>query len=174
MPSDAKSAQPAIRTTVVGSYPVPDWLAALPSQQALADATRVVFKTQEMAGIDVVADGELYRFDVNHPDTNGMIEYFTRPMSGIRSAVTRQDVEDFSRVPGMGFRAEPAGVVEGPVDEGMLNLPRDYRRARGPTDHPLKFALTGPHMQSKTLMDRHYRDRPALALAVGNALEKQV
>ena len=41
----------------VGSYPVPDWLVALPSQQALIDATRVVFKTQEMAGIDVVADG---------------------------------------------------------------------------------------------------------------------
>ena len=33
---------PAIRTTVVGSYPVPDWLVALPSQQALIDATRVV------------------------------------------------------------------------------------------------------------------------------------
>ena len=49
---------PSILTTVVGSYPIPDWLAAMPSQQALIDATRVVFKTQEMAGIDVVADGE--------------------------------------------------------------------------------------------------------------------
>src|ERR671914_1820780 len=95
---------PSIRTTVVGSYPVPDWLAALPSQQALIDATKVVFQTQELAGIDVVADGELYRFDVNHPDTNGMIEYFIRPMSGIRSAVTRRDVEEFSSIPGMGFR----------------------------------------------------------------------
>src|SRR4051794_22416398 len=102
---------PPIRTTVVGSYPVPDWLAALPSQQALIDATRVVFKTQEMAGIDVVADGELYRFDINHPDTNGMIEYFIRPMSGIRSAIPRGDIEEFSRLPGMGFRSEPAGVV---------------------------------------------------------------
>jgi 5-methyltetrahydropteroyltriglutamate--homocysteine methyltransferase len=162
------------RTTVVGSYPLPEWLAALPSQQALADATRVVFKTQEMAGIDVVADGELYRFDVNHPDTNGMIEYFTRPMSGIRSAVTRADIEEFSRVAGMGFRAEPAGVVEGPVDEGTLNLPRDYRRARSLTNHPLKFTLTGPHMLSKTLMDHHYRDRAALAMAIGRALAKQV
>ena len=164
---------PPIRTTVVGSYPVPDWLAALPSQQALIDATRVVFKTQEMAGIDVVADGELYRFDVNHPDTNGMIEYFTRPMSGIRSTISRQDVEDFRRLPGMGFRAEPAGVVEGPIDEGTLNLPRDYRRARGLTHHPLKFTLTGPHMLSKTLMDRHYRDPAALAAAIGRALAKQ-
>ena len=163
-----------LRTTVVGSYPVPDWLAALPSQQALLDATRVVFKTQEMAGIDVVADGELYRFDVNHPDTNGMIEYFTRPMSGIRSAITRSDIEEFSRVQGMGFRAEPAGVVEGPLDEGTLNLPRDYRRARSLTNHPLKFTLTGPHMLSKTLMDHHYRDRAALAMASGRALAKQV
>ena len=56
-----------IQTTVVGSYPIPDWLPALPSQQALRDATAVVFHTQELAGIDLVADGELYRFDVNHP-----------------------------------------------------------------------------------------------------------
>jgi 5-methyltetrahydropteroyltriglutamate--homocysteine methyltransferase len=165
---------PAIRTTVVGSYPVPDWLAALPSQQSLIDATRVVFKTQEMAGIDVVADGELYRFDVNHPDTNGMIEYFIRPMTNIRSAVTRADIEEFSKLEGMGFRSEPAGVVEGPIDEGTLNLPRDYRRARAHTNHPMKFTLTGPHMLCKTLMDHHYQDRAALALALGQALAKQV
>ena len=152
-----KTAHAAIRTTVVGTYPVPDWLAALPSQQSLIDATRVVFKTQEMAGIDVVADGELYRFDVNHPDTNGMIEYFIRPMSGIRSAVTRADIAEFAKQEGMGFRAEPAGVVEGPVGEGTLNLPRDYRRARALTRHAMKFTLTGPHMLCKTLMDQHYK-----------------
>ncbi len=165
---------PSILTTVVGSYPVPEWLVALPSQQSLADATRVVFKTQEMAGIDVVADGELYRFDVNHPDTNGMIEYFIRPMSGIRSRITRGDIADFRRQEGMGFRAEPAGVVEGPVDEGTLNLPRDYARARALTNHTMKFTLTGPHMLSKTLMDHHYKSKPDLAMAIGRALAKQV
>ena len=94
-------ATPSIRTTVVGSYPIPDWLVALPSQQALVDATRVVFKTQEMAGIDVVADGELYRFDINHPDTNGMIDYFVRPLAGERSSVSRQDGVDFRNLPAM-------------------------------------------------------------------------
>ncbi|TMH72179.1 MAG: methionine synthase, partial [Betaproteobacteria bacterium] len=68
-----------ILTTVVGSYPLPEWLSRAPSEQALVDATRVVIATQESAGIDVVCDGELYRFDVNHPETNGMIEYFVRP-----------------------------------------------------------------------------------------------
>lgn len=168
------SATPSIRTTVVGSYPVPDWLAALPSQQSLIDATRVVFKTQEMAGIDVVADGELYRFDINHPDTNGMIEYFIRPMKNVRAQITRADIEEFSKQEGMGFRREPAGVVEGPIDEGTLNLPRDYRRARELTRHPMKFTLTGPHMLCKTLMDHHYKDRAALAHALGTALAKQV
>lgn len=50
---------PKIRTTVVGSYPVPEWLVASPSAQALTDATRVVIHTQERAGVDLVCDGEL-------------------------------------------------------------------------------------------------------------------
>jgi 5-methyltetrahydropteroyltriglutamate--homocysteine methyltransferase len=73
---------PRILTTTVGSYPVPDWLSALPSEQAVIDATRVIFDTQRQSGIDLPTDGELYRFDVNHPDTNGMIEYFVGPMGG--------------------------------------------------------------------------------------------
>jgi len=166
--------RPPICTTVVGSYPIPDWLVASPSQQALIDATKVVFKTQELAGIDVVADGELYRFDINHPDTNGMIEYFIRPMSGIRSALGRAELAEFRKMAGMGFRSEPAGLVEGPIGEGTLNLPRDYRRARECTNHAMKFTVTGPHMLSKTLMDHHYRDREKLAMAVAGALAGQV
>src|SRR6059036_2117760 len=105
-----RSAASRILTTVVGSYPIPDWLAALPSEQAVIDATSVVFKTQEMAGIDVVADGELYRFDMNHPDTNGMIDYFVRPLGGIRSEIGLGDTEEFSRIGAMQFRSRPAGV----------------------------------------------------------------
>jgi len=165
---------PAIRTTVVGSYPVPDWLIASPSQQALIDATKIVFKIQERAGIDAVADRELYRWDVNHPDTNGMIEYFIHPMDGIRTRITRRDIEEFRRLEGMGFRASPAGVVEGPIDEGALMLAEDYRRARACTDRPMKFTLTGPHMLCKTLMDHHYKNRSDLAGSLAQALAKQV
>jgi 5-methyltetrahydropteroyltriglutamate--homocysteine methyltransferase len=55
-----------------------------------------------------------------------------------------------------------------------LNLPHDFRRARALTKHPMKFTLTGPHMLSKTLMDKHYRSKPELAKAIGAALAKQV
>jgi 5-methyltetrahydropteroyltriglutamate--homocysteine methyltransferase len=103
-----------------------------------------------------------------------MIDYFVRPLACVRRTPARAEIEEFARLPGMSFRVAPAGIVDGPIDEGTLNLPRDYRRARGLTRHPLKFTLTGPHMLCKTLLDHHYPDRPALARAIAQALAKQV
>src|SRR5262245_1397602 len=121
---------PRIRTTVVGSYPLPGWLAAAPSEEALVDATRVVIATQEAAGSDVVCDGELYRFDPDHPEPNGMIEYFTRPMHGIRSDIGFSEWLAYSKGAGMRFRTRPPGVVHGPVTAGTLNLPLACARAK--------------------------------------------
>ena len=118
-----------ILTTVVGSYPVPDWLVASPSTQALIDATRVVLHTQEAAGIDLVCDGELYRFDVNHPETNGMIEYFVRPMAGMRTEIDFVELQAFRGQAGMGFRRQPPAVVDGPIEAGTLDLPGACGRA---------------------------------------------
>jgi 5-methyltetrahydropteroyltriglutamate--homocysteine methyltransferase len=165
---------PRIRTTVVGSYPVPDWLAAAPSEQALSDATRLVLATQEHAGIDLVCDGELYRFDLNHPETNGMIEYFTRPMSGIRSDIAFSEWLDYSKGAAMRFRTRPPGVVEGPVGAGTLNLPIACARAKSLAARPLKFTVTGPHMLAKTLHDRHYGRPEKLAHAIAAVLADQV
>ncbi len=163
-----------IRTTVVGSYPIPDWLAVLPTEQAVIDATRVVLHTQEAAGIDLVCDGELYRFDVNHPETNGMIEYFVRPLDGVRADLTFREIQAFREQPGMRFRTRPAGIVEGPIGPGTLDLPAACARAKGLAQRPLKFTATGPHMLAKTLMDRHYGKQPDLAMAIADALAEQV
>jgi 5-methyltetrahydropteroyltriglutamate--homocysteine methyltransferase len=163
-----------IKTTVVGSYPVPDWLTALPSEQALVDATRVVLHTQEKAGIDIVCDGELYRFDINHPETNGMIEYFVRPLAGIRTTVTFDELVTYRAQRGMGFRTRPPAVVEGPIGSGYLDLPQACARAKRLATRPLKFTLTGPHMLAKTLVDNHYKSTPDLAMAIADALAEQV
>src|SRR3954452_19706271 len=168
------SSEPAIRTTTVGSYPVPDWLAALPSEQAVIDATRVVFDVQRQAGIDVPTDGELYRFDVNHPDTNGMIEYFIRPMAGISSVVGRSVTDEFSRHHPMGFRRKPAGVVTGRLGEGSLNLLADCQRAAAVAGGAFKFTVTSPYMLARTLLDHHYNDFEKLTMAIANILAKQV
>lgn len=168
------ASQPKIKTTVVGSYPVPDWLMALPSEQALIDATSVVIHTQERAGLDLVCDGELYRFDVNHPETNGMIEYFVRPLSGARTAITFDELVAYRAQRGMGFRTRPPAVVDGPIGSGSLDLPMACARAKRLASKPFKFTLTGPHMLAKTLIDHHYKNLPDLAMAIAGALAEQV
>ncbi|MEO8142740.1 MAG: cobalamin-independent methionine synthase II family protein [Betaproteobacteria bacterium] len=167
-------AKPRILTTVVGSYPLPDWLAAAPSEQALDDAMRVVIDTQEQAGLDVVCDGELYRFDVNHPQTNGMIEYFVKPMAGVRADIGFSEWIDYSRGAATRFRSRPPGVVESAIGPGSLNLPLACARGRGLSSRPFKFTLTGPHMLAKMLHDRHYRDPEKLAHAIADVLADQV
>ena len=169
LPSD-----PAILTTTVGSYPVPDWLSALPSEQAVIDATRVIFNTQRQAGIDVPTDGELYRFDINHPDTNGMIEYFVSPMGGCDTAIGRADAEAFRSKQSMGFRAKPAAVVRDALHGGGLNLIEDCRRAAEIAGGAFKFTVTSPYMLARTLLDNHYNDFDALTLSIADVLAEQV
>ncbi|HXA49449.1 MAG TPA: cobalamin-independent methionine synthase II family protein [Candidatus Acidoferrum sp.] len=164
----------AILTTTVGSYPVPEWLPALPSEQARLDATRVVFDIQRQAGIDLPTDGELYRFDVNHPDTNGMIDYFVRPLAGVRSQVGRSDHEEFARKSSMKFRRKAAGVVEGPLGEGSLNLLADCELAATVAGGPFKFTVTSPYMLARTLLDRHYGAFDELVMAIAGVLAQQV
>jgi 5-methyltetrahydropteroyltriglutamate--homocysteine methyltransferase len=165
---------PSILTTVVGSYPIPSWLAVQPSTPNLRDAILVVLKTQELAGLDVISDGELSRFNVGHPETNGMIEYFIRPMSGIASPLTREEMAAFSKQAGMGFRTQPAGVVRGKIGEGSLNLPVAWNFMKGLTTKPLKFTVTSPYMLAKTLLDEHYSDLRALTMNLAEVLRQQV
>ena len=167
-------AKPEIQTKVVGSYPVPAWLAANPSAPALRDAILVVLKTQELAGIDLVSDGELSRFDVSHPETNGMIDYFIRPMGGISTTLTREDLARFAAEQRMRFRTQPAGVVDGPLTEGTLNLPRDWQRFRGLSSADTMFTFTAPYMLARTLVDRHHGDIRDLTMALAEVLRKQV
>jgi 5-methyltetrahydropteroyltriglutamate--homocysteine methyltransferase len=167
------SGAPRILTTTVGSYPLPDWLPVLPSEQSLLDATRVVFDIQRQAGIDLPTDGELYRFDVDHPDTNGMIDYFVRGLGGVRTDVGRRDSAAFRAKTEMRFRSKPAGVVTGPVAEGTLNLPEDCARAASVAGGPFKFTVTSPYMLARTLLDEHYHDVERLTLDIAGALAAQ-
>lgn len=163
-----------IKTTVVGSYPVPSWLTALPSTPNLRDAILVVLKTQELAGLDVISDGELSRFSVNHPETNGMIEYFLGPMEGVSTRLSREELAAFRAQAGMAFRTQPAGAVTEPIREGTLNLPAAWAFIRPLTSAPLKFTVTSPYMLAKTLLDRHYPDVRALAMDIAEVLRGQV
>ncbi|MFO7724255.1 MAG: cobalamin-independent methionine synthase II family protein [Oceanipulchritudo sp.] len=166
--------KPEILTTTVGSYSPIDWLAALPSEQAVLDATAVVIQTQQRFGIDLPTDGELYRFDVNHPDTNGMIEYFISRIGGIDTRVGLSDGRAFREKQEMSFRRKPAGVVRGPLGEGDLDLFEACARSRSVANGPLKFTLTSPYMLARTLLDNHYGGLEDLTLAIADVMAEQV
>lgn len=168
------SDQPVIFTTTVGSYPMFDWLAMARTEQARLDATRVVFDIQRQAGIDLPTDGELYRFDLNHPDTNGMIDYFVCKMAGARSQMGRSDWEGFRAIDPMKFRRKPAAVIEGPLAEGSLNLLADCEAAASVAGGAFKFTVTSPYMLARSVLDLHYGSFESLTMAIARVLADQV
>jgi 5-methyltetrahydropteroyltriglutamate--homocysteine methyltransferase len=163
-----------IKTTVVGSYPVLPWMMANPSRPVLRDAVMTVLKTQELAGIDLVTDGELTRFDPSNPEANGMVDYFVSRMSGIRHSFSPTDFEQFRADRASGYRMLTPGVVTEKIGEGSLNLLRDYEFVSGLTKSPLKFTSTGPHMLARMLTNCHYKDVADLAMDLAVVLRSQL
>jgi 5-methyltetrahydropteroyltriglutamate--homocysteine methyltransferase len=146
----------------------------LPSEQAIVDATRVIFDIQRQAGVDLPTDGELYRFDINHPDTNGMIDYFVSRLGGVSQRIGRSRAAAFRDKQEMLWRAKPAGVVEGPIGEGALNLFEDCTRAARVAGGVFKFTVTSPYMLARTLLDQHYGSFDRLTMAIADVLALQV
>jgi 5-methyltetrahydropteroyltriglutamate--homocysteine methyltransferase len=74
----------------------------------------------------------------------------------------------------MRFRRKAAGVVEGPLGEGSLNLLADCELAASVAGGPFKFTVTSPYMLARTLLDRHYGGFEELLMAVAGVLARQV
>ena len=163
-----------IKTTAVGSYPVLPWMVANPSRPVLRDAIMTVLTTQELAGLDLITDGELIRFDPSNPEANGMVDYFVSRMSGIRHDFAPSDFEQFRADRASGYRLLTPGVVTGKIGEGSLNLLRDYEFVSGLTRCPLKFTCTGPHMLARLLTNCFYKDVADLALDIAAILRTQI
>jgi 5-methyltetrahydropteroyltriglutamate--homocysteine methyltransferase len=140
----------------------------------LRDAVMAVLKTQELAGIDLVTDGELMRFDPSHPETNGMVDYFASRMDGIRKHFSLSDFDRFRADRASGYRLLTAGMVVGKIQDGTLNLPSDYEFARSLTKLPFKFTCTGPHMLARVLTNCFYKNTADLAMDIAVVLRHQL
>jgi 5-methyltetrahydropteroyltriglutamate--homocysteine methyltransferase len=172
--SDLNIRMSHIKTTTVGSYPVPAWMVGDASQIKLRDAVMAVLKTQELAGLDLLTDGELPRFDPSHPEANGMVDYFISRLGGIRKEFLLSDFDSFRPDRILGYRTLTAGVVTGKIGPGTLNLPLAHEFARALTKSPLKFTCTGPHMLARVLNDCFYRHVPDLAMDIAAVLRRQL
>jgi len=158
-------------TTIAGSLPKPAWLAepnklwapwALRGDALAAaklDATLLVVKEQEDAGIDIVTDGEQSRQHFVH----GFLEF----VDGI----------DFARKVEMGIRNDRYKAMV-PTVTGALRLKgrvhaAETRHARAHTTRKLKITLPGPMTIVDTVADAHYGDRVKMAFAFADLLNAE-
>ena len=146
-----RAALPLLPTTVVGSFPQPEWLvdrAALLSggvprvpkptlwrvredlrEEAQDDATRLVVRDMERAGVDIVSDGEVRRES-----------YF----AWLAPALTGLDVTKPGTAIARTGRPTPVPRAVGPITRPKPVLARHTRFLRGETDHPIKITVPGP------------------------------
>lgn len=159
-----------LQTTIAGSLPKPGWLAEQVQLwapwrwqgdalvEAKRDAVRLAVRDQEMAGIDIVGDGEQTR--------QHFVTTFIEHLQGVdfqqRKTVRIRDRYDAS-VP----------VVTQRVSRPQPVYVEDARFLRSQTTHPIKYTLPGPMTMVDTLYDAHYGSREKLAWAFAELLNEE-
>jgi 5-methyltetrahydropteroyltriglutamate--homocysteine methyltransferase len=169
-----------LTTTVVGSYPQPDWLidrallgSRLPPrvrarelwrvpedllEQAQDDATLLAIRDMERAGVDVITDGEMRRESYSNR--------FATALDGI----------DIDR-PGVAVdrtgHENPVPRVVGAIRRNHPVEVRDVKFLRANTDHRIKITLPGPFTMTQQAQDDHYHDEESLALAYADAVNEE-
>ena len=156
-------------TTVVGSYSVPEWLERLKTEyyqrrisaQHLAEihevAIKAAVKDQELAGIDIVSDGELRR--------DNDVDYFLARIPGVHIPQrAKTDYFDY-------YDAEITRPL--PDDSPSLDLAADFRFTRQLTQRPVKFSFTGPFSLSRRIRDSAYSKPGDLVRALARRLNAE-
>jgi 5-methyltetrahydropteroyltriglutamate--homocysteine methyltransferase len=162
-------------TTVVGSYSVPEWLERLKTEyyqrrisaQHLAEihevAIKAAVKDQELAGIDIVSDGELRR--------DNDVDYFLARIPGVHIP-QRAKTDYFDYYDAEVTRPLPE-VPDGADDNPSLDLAADFRFTRQLTQRPVKFSFTGPFSLSRRIRDSGYEKPGDLVRALARRLNAE-
>src|SRR5689334_14186928 len=141
-------------TTVVGSYSVPEWLERLKTEyyqrrisaQHMSEihevAIKAAVKDQELAGIDIVSDGELRR--------DNDVDYFLARIPGV-NIPQRAKADYFDYYDAEVTRPLPELPDEPGAGSTGLALADDFRFTRQLTRKPIKFSFTGPFSQSRRI-----------------------
>ena len=168
-------------TTVVGSYPQPEWLvdremlgSRLPPrvrareiwrvapeflEQAQDDATLVAIRDMERAGIDIITDGEVRRESYSNR--------FATALEGM-------DLDHPGSALDRTGHPNPVPRVVGPIRRTRPVEKRDVEFLRANTDREIKATLPGPFTMSQQAQDDHYHDEEAFAMALAEAVNEEV
>jgi len=171
----------ALVTTVVGSYPQPEWLIdrgrlgdRLPPrvrarelwrvpepylEEAQDDATRLAVRDMELAGVDVITDGEMRRESYSNR--------FATALEGV-------DLDQ----PGVALdrtgHENPVPRVVGPIRRAHPVEVRDVEFLRSLTERRIKITVPGPFTMTQQAQNDHYPDERSLALAYAEAVNEEL
>ncbi|HET7502190.1 MAG TPA: hypothetical protein VFK02_14330 [Kofleriaceae bacterium] len=174
------TALPILPTTVVGSYPQPDWLVdreMLTShspprvrmravwrvderflEAAQDDATRLAIDDMERAGLDIISDGEIRR--------ESYFNRFATALSGI-------DLDQPGIVVSRSGKQVPVPRVVGKVKRLRPVEQRAAEFLRRHTSRAIKLTLPGPFTMTQLAKDEHYGDDRALAMDYADAVNQE-
>ncbi len=168
-----------LQTTVVGSYPQPDWLinrqmlskivprtrirelwrVAEPYlEQAQDDATQLAIRDMERAGIDIITDGEMRRESYSNR--------FATALEGI------DDDNPAEIVSGTGQKTPVPRVVGKIRRTGPVEL-RDMQFLRANTQRLAKITLPGPFTMGQQVKDEYYKDAEAMCMDYAAAVNEE-
>src|ERR687892_2633490 len=152
------TALPPLPTTVIGSYSMPAWLERAKNDYLQRKVSRhdldemyeagrkAAIKDQEVAGIDVVTDGELQR--------DNMIDYFAERIPGVQVDLgSKRLYYDFYE-----------SVVRSKLATGSLGLADEVRFLQRFTQRHSKVSISGPHALVKRIRHEFYPSEEAFAV----------
>jgi 5-methyltetrahydropteroyltriglutamate--homocysteine methyltransferase len=157
-----------LSTAVVGSYSMPGWLERAKNDylrrritghdlDEMHDvAVKAAIKDQEVAGIDVVSDGELRR--------DNMIDYFALRLPGVEiDRGAKASYYDFYD-----------SVVRARMPMAPLGLVEHFRFLRRFTERRTKVSITGPHSLVKRIRNEYYPGEEEFAVELARIMNLEL
>jgi 5-methyltetrahydropteroyltriglutamate--homocysteine methyltransferase len=179
-------------TTVIGSLPRPSWytenlglrsfldaMVTTRFREQYVDALSVYLTEQEVAGLDIVTDGDC-RFD---QDIGGQswTSYPPHHMSGFETSHPKLAKVGAG---GLGFprghilhdylEARVMPKLVGPVGRGEMQYAEIWKAAQRLTTRPVKFGTVTPELVAFAVQDEHYKDIPSRIMAISDAFNEEL
>jgi 5-methyltetrahydropteroyltriglutamate--homocysteine methyltransferase len=159
---------PLLPTAIVGSYAMPGWLERLKTDyfarrisrhdldEIYDAAAKAAIKDQEIAGLDIITDGE--------PRRDNMVDYFLERLPGVQiDRSSKKFYYDFYDC-----------VVQGKLPMASLSLAQDFRFLRTFTERETKFCVTGPHCLTKRIRNQFYPSEEVLAMDIARVMNLEL
>jgi 5-methyltetrahydropteroyltriglutamate--homocysteine methyltransferase len=119
-------------------------------------AVKAAIKDQEVAGVDIITDGELRR--------DNLIDYFAERLPGVQiDRASKKFYYDFYE-----------SVVRGRMPVAALGIVPDYKFLASNTDRVAKFCVTGPHSLVKRIRNEFYKSEEEFALDIARVMNLEL